>query len=64
MVQHAKASKLIAELQAIVARHGDLSIIGGYVMDDTPLRKVTLIDGRGYDVIDGGGKATSIFLES
>lgn len=57
-----RASDLVKELQRIIQRHGDLPIIGGYLMDDSPLRFVTIVDKDGCDAALEETKPVGIFL--
>lgn len=45
-----KVSKLIALLEEVRGRFGDIEVTGGSLVDDTPLRSVTVIDVDGHEV--------------
>lgn len=63
-----KISEAIKKLEELKGRFGDLEIGGGYVHDDTPLRKITVTDADGVEVIgpltDGRPKPLGVFMES
>lgn len=58
-----KVSKMIEELQKIQVKYGDLTIVGGYILDDSIPRKLTVINDEGYDVIEYGGEPVGVFIE-
>ncbi|MBS3648838.1 hypothetical protein KEU06_09490 [Pseudaminobacter sp. 19-2017] len=58
-----KASKLIKLLEEEIKRHGDLEIVGGYISDDRPPRRIAPVTDFGYEP-KPGEKASGFFLES
>ena len=51
-----KLSELIEKAEEIEERHGDLPVVGGYLTDDTPPRRLITINkdsvaSAGHDVI-------------
>jgi len=57
-----KASALMFELRNIINTHGDLPIVGGYLMDDSPLRIIELVDKDGLNAKLEKTKPVGIFL--
>lgn len=57
-----KASRLIVELEIIMRKYGDIPIVGGYLMDDSRLRLVTLVDKDGLDAELENTRPVGIFL--
>lgn len=55
-------SQAIAELQLILEASGDLPIAGGYLADDTPLRKIRTLD-RHCCSTDLADEAVEVYLE-
>ena len=45
-----KISAAIATLQAIQAKFGDLTITGGYMAEDRPLKRIVVTDAPGMEV--------------
>lgn len=45
-----KISKAIETLEKIKAKYGDLTIIGGYLLDDTPLREISVLETEGGEI--------------
>ena len=45
-----KISETIIKLKEIQTRFGDISIIGGYMADDTVLRNICVVDVNGMEV--------------
>ena len=60
-----KISDAIKELTKIKEKYGDLVISGGYLMDYSTLRKISVLDDGGHDVNYqwSTGKGYSVFLE-
>ena len=65
-----KISAAIATLQTIQAKFGDLSITGGYMSEDTPLRRIVVTDAPGMEVwpndpnhVAGKNPIDGVFLE-
>lgn len=48
-----KISEVIGKLQAIQAKYGDLSVIGGELWEDTALRGVIVVDEDGFQLWPG-----------
>jgi hypothetical protein len=65
-----KISAAIATLEAIKAKFGDISITGGYMSDDTPLRSICVTDKEGMEVwpddpngVAGQNEIDGVFLQ-
>lgn len=65
-----KITKAIEELQKIKAKFGDISIIGGSLMDDTPPRSITVTDSDGMEIwpddpngVAGQNPIDGVFIE-
>jgi hypothetical protein len=65
-----KASKAIHQLQKIVAKFGDLDIVGGFLQDETPLANIMVVNKEGMEIFpndpNGVGQANveGVFLTS
>lgn len=59
-----KASRLIAELQQMLATYGDLEIVGGYLADDRGPERVIPVTDDGTEAVPTDPRpATGLFLE-
>jgi hypothetical protein len=65
-----KISQALTELKAIQARYGDIEITGGYLSDDTKLRRISVTDVEGMEVyprdpnsVSGKHAIDGVFLE-
>lgn len=65
-----KVSKAIKTLQEIKKRFGEVSIIGGHLQDDVPMRKIVVTDRKGLEVwpgdpngVAGQNPIDGVFLE-
>lgn len=57
-------SDLVKQLNKIKGRYGDIYVVGGYLNDYTPPKKLTVINADGYDVLEYGGKRPfGVFIE-
>ncbi len=56
-------SDMICRLMNIRDNHGNLPIVGGYLSDDRPPEKITIIDNEGCDVTMSGHKPSGVFIE-
>lgn len=61
---HVRASDLIAALQRHRDRFGDLPILGGFISQDSPPRKIVALDAEDCDVDYSGKPAVALFLEA
>ncbi len=65
-----KAKQAIDRLTTIMRKYGDLPIVGGCILDDTPLKRIIVVDEDGCDVENREPKSNppspvaGIFLES
>lgn len=57
------ASELIMMLQAKIERHGDLPVVGGYLVDDRPPVDVRAIDEQGVEFGHGGFEPAGFFIQ-
>lgn len=57
-----KITDLLIKLQAVKKLHGNLPIVGGTLMDDTPLKEVVVVDSEGRDADEYKTKAIGVFL--
>lgn len=55
-------SEAIQALANILAEHGDLPIVGGFLDDETPPMKFTVLDKNSIE-IRSDGKADCVFIE-
>lgn len=63
MVNKMKISDMILKLNEIRDRYGDLPIVGGYMRDDEPPTKLTVIDEEGCDVELYNRQAVGVFIQ-
>lgn len=57
-----KASMLMFKLREIINKHGDLPIVGGYLMDDQTIDQVIVLDENGIDITSSEKEPVGIFL--
>lgn len=58
-----KISLMIEKLQAIKEKHGDLTIVGGTIHDDTPPQNLVIINTDGCDWDHDKGSIEGVFIE-
>lgn len=54
---------MISELKTIKTVHGNIPIVGGYMSDDIPPRRVIILNKNDGEWSPGDGKATGVFIE-
>lgn len=59
-----RVTELIAKLKKIDQEHGDLTIVGGYLTDDSGLSDVIVINEYGCDIKEEGGDVAGVFLNA